>query len=346
MKAWKDSASLIVAARQGLKHNRSLPPTTIHYDYRLLCLKRHQNSSFMPGTYVFPGGLTEAADADLKWKKQFAAFGFDGNSFSSLFPENQKRPQIFKAELNELPREISLRITAIRETFEECGILLCKRLKKNNSTSEWAEVIPRAEVQSWQNKVHNDATEFYKLCEGLQCYPDLWALHEWNNWLTPTFYTGKRYNTIFFLACMPMLPQTKIESTEMEDITWDTPKNLISSSKVLLGPPQHYEISRIANFECLDNLLEFAVRVKLSDGTVHVLPGDSMYPDSVSLMEKQIIDHSNMTILEFRNVSLMKNRLEFYDLEVKKIVANHDSDDGHLTPVCLDKINLKLAKKK
>ena len=93
----------------------------------------------MPGAYVFPGGTTEPADADLKWNKLFAGFGLEKNSFSPLIPNVPARPQIFKARENELPREISLRITAIRETFEECGILLCKRSTKQGFLKEWAQ---------------------------------------------------------------------------------------------------------------------------------------------------------------------------------------------------------------
>lgn len=70
----------------------------------------------------------------------------------------------------------------------------------------------------WQSKVHNNATEFLTLCKKLECYPDLWALHEWRNWLTPTTMPVKRFNTIFYLACMPLIPYAEYEAVEMEDL--------------------------------------------------------------------------------------------------------------------------------
>lgn len=85
----------------------------------------------MPNTYVFPGGVTDPSDADLKWHNLYSAFGFDTNSLTSLSINTSNRPQIFKRRPNELPKEVSLRITAIRETFEECGILLCKQSRDN-----------------------------------------------------------------------------------------------------------------------------------------------------------------------------------------------------------------------
>ena len=182
----------------------------------MLKLKRHANATF-PGSYVFPGGVVESSDADLKWNKLFSLFGLDSNSFSSLFPKNLKRPPIFRVRPNELPREISLRITAIRETFEECGILMCRRAAKKGTLAEWAEHIVTDDMRTWQNKVHNDATEFYRMCEKYRCYPDLWALHEWSNWLTPTFFP-KRFDTIFYMACLPMQPEADYHEKEMQDL--------------------------------------------------------------------------------------------------------------------------------
>ncbi|CAK9812563.1 Acyl-coenzyme A diphosphatase NUDT19 [Anthophora plagiata] len=352
MKAWKESASLILAARQKCMRSST---TNFQYNYNLLCLKRHQNSKFMPNTYVFPGGVIEPSDADLKWQKLFSTFGLDANSFKALSPNTSVRPQIFKLMPNELPREVSLRITAIRETFEECGILICRQSQDDSVQFGWAShiEISENELQSWQMRVHNDAREFYTLCENFKCYPDLWSLHEWSNWLTPTYFVGRRFDTVFYLACIPVTPQTICEVTEMEEIKWDTPGNLIfSSSKIALPPPQQYEIARIAKFESIDNLLDFAiersgmgvllnlpVKVQLQDGQVQVLPGDSMYPKKVHLLEKQIIDRTDITIQEFRDISPVKNRMEYFNLQVNELYAqNFDSSDGHLAPMQLKNI--------
>lgn len=111
------------------------------YNYNLLCLKRHQDSKFMPSNYVFPGGVVHPSDADLKWHKLFSMFGYETSSLESLTPNATIRPRIFKSKPDELPREISLRISAIRETFEECGILICKKLREDSAHSDWANHI-------------------------------------------------------------------------------------------------------------------------------------------------------------------------------------------------------------
>ncbi|CAL7950636.1 unnamed protein product [Xylocopa violacea] len=208
--------------------------------------------------------------------------------------------------------------------------------------------ISKNELQDWQSRVHNDATEFYTLCENFNCYPDLWSLYEWSNWLTPTYTNGKRFDTAFYLACISTTPSTVCEPTEMQDLKWDEPGNfLVSSPDVILPPPQQYEIRRIGKFESIDNLLSFAidrtktgvfltmpVLIKLRDGTVLVLPGDSMYPEQVNLIGTQIIDRTDITQHEFRDMSPVKNRMEFLDFQVKEIyIQNFDIADGRPTPL-------------
>jgi len=103
----------------------------------------------LPGSAVFPGGVIDPADADVKWRKLFNALGFNGGSLASLIPRVTTRPQIFHSAPNELPREISLRITAIRETFEESGVLVCRHGRDNDNAgkSSWAHSITSEESQ-------------------------------------------------------------------------------------------------------------------------------------------------------------------------------------------------------
>lgn len=346
MKAWQDAASLMLAARHGQTYGRAVSPAV--HNYKLLCLKRHQKSSFMPGLYVFPGGTVDQADANLKWREHFAAFGLDNDRLASLVPRTASRPQIFRSGENELLREVSLRITAIRETFEECGILICRRDKGGRARPGWAEHIslPEGERQAWQSKVHNDATEFLNLCQKLECYPDLWALYEWRNWLTPVMTTyEKRFNTAFYLACMPHVPHAEYEATEMEDLKWDTPEKL-STMGITFPPPQQCEIAKLTKLKSIDDLLDTAVKynkegaqlylpvhILMKDGASHVLPGDTMYPEQVDLFEKQLIDKSDITMDEFDKLSPIKNRTHFLDTHVNVIFTDNGEDNRVVFPM-------------
>lgn len=329
----------MLAARQSL----AVSPAV--HNYKLLCLKRHQKSSHMPGLYVFPGGAVDSADANLKWCEHFATFGLN-DKLASLVPKTVSRPQIFRARENELLREVSLRITAIRETFEECGLLICRR-DKGSVSSGWAEPIsiPEGELKTWQNKVHNNATEFFNLCQKLECYPDLWALHEWRNWLTPTTVYEKRFDTAFYLACMSHVPHVEYEAEEMEDLKWDTPEKL-SSMGITFPPPQQCEIAKLTKIKNIDEVLEIAmecnskgsqlylpVRIYVKDNVLHVLPGDTMYPKEVSLVEKQSIDKTDITMDEFDRISPIKNRTQFLDSKINVIFTDNDGDNHVIFPM-------------
>lgn len=342
MKAWQDAATLVLAARHGQTYGRAVSPAV--HNYKLLCLKRHQKSSFMPGLYVFPGGTVDPADASLKWREHFNAFGLDNDRLASLVPRSPSRPQLFQSRENELLKEISLRITAIRETFEECGILICRRDRDDGAHSGWAEnvTIPEGDLRTWQSKVHDDATEFLYLCRKFECYPDLWALHEWRNWLTPTTYTKKRFDTAFYLACISHVPHAEYEAEEMEDLKWDTPEKLCTMD-ITFPPPQQCELAELTKHKSIDSLLDIAkernrkgvelflpVHVHLKDGIAHVLPGDTMYPREVSLLEDQPIDKSDITLAEFERITPIKNRSEFRDTQIHVVFTDESGEESRV----------------
>lgn len=116
---WRESASLIVAAKTAAGNPRGC-------NYKIICLKRSSKSGFMPNNYVFPGGNLSKSDSDPKWMELFQKAGYGQNELINLKPTDNV-PLIFNNHVSSgLPKYISLRICAIREAFEECGILICK----------------------------------------------------------------------------------------------------------------------------------------------------------------------------------------------------------------------------
>ena len=81
-----------------------------------------RNPTSKPDAYVFPGGAIDAADANGAWMEHFTK-----KEIKQLTPTSPKleRPPLYVTPDNEeVPRDLSLRIGAIRETFEESGILI------------------------------------------------------------------------------------------------------------------------------------------------------------------------------------------------------------------------------
>jgi len=54
------------------------------------------------------------------------------------------------------------------------------------------------------------------LCQDFEIYPDIWALKEWSNWVTPVS-LPIRFDTIFFLTAFQQMPNTNIEEKEIHN---------------------------------------------------------------------------------------------------------------------------------
>jgi len=113
-------------------------------------------------------------------------------------------------------RSIALRLTALRETFEELGILLCRDSRTLTSTSGYGKFYDQFDRVHWQHIVHNDASQFLELCKQLEVLPDVWSLHEWSVWRTPSTFK-KRFETAFFVTALEQEPSVLIEPNEVKD---------------------------------------------------------------------------------------------------------------------------------
>ena len=93
----------------------------------VLMLERHAKSEFLPDLYVFPGGRVDAHDRELS--DRLAPGGAE--AARGALPETAPglAPALF--------------VAAIRETFEEAGILLARRRGK-------AELLDAKAPQSWR----------------------------------------------------------------------------------------------------------------------------------------------------------------------------------------------------
>nr|XP_026693997.1 nucleoside diphosphate-linked moiety X motif 19-like isoform X2 [Ciona intestinalis] len=317
-------------------------------------LKRSSKASFFPNAYVFPGGNIDKADSSFRWFSVFHLLTRNVESLGQNFivhQHDEMRSPMFKNGKNNvnsgLPNEISLRISAIRETFEETGILIAHSTHENSmsplpennwycSVIEW----DHAEVEIWRSKVREDANEFLNLCIQNKYVPDIWALHEWSNWLTPTFMpkkNSKRYDTVFYKACLKSPPSyTKQDNSEVICLNWESPSTTLLSyhnQKIILAPPQVYELGRLLNFKQHQVLARFTskrrlkglsrwlpVRAQSTDGVLmSLLPGDNWYPKFVDpTVETGVvqIQHSYKEIIQMKPHNHIKFTSNFNNMEV------------------------------
>ncbi|CAL1604136.1 unnamed protein product [Knipowitschia caucasica] len=286
LKHWKEAATLIVAAEQrlcaGAVTSRTPPPHATS-NYNILLLKRSGRSSFMPNAYVFPGGLVDPTDFSSEWLDIFKKFSNSPNF-----------------------GEVAFRICALRETFEESGVLLVVPKNEEERVFRSTEVtvnesitdICPDELTKWRSLVNQNPSNFIRMCRELEVLPNIWALHEWSNWLTPEGrYGGRRFDTAFFICCLKEIPHTLQDQKEIELFQWSPASEVLQSYKAeefWIAPPQFYELSRLCRLPSLDALHTFASEravegcerwlpfATVENGQpVSLLPGDKHYPGDV-----------------------------------------------------------------
>ncbi len=189
-------------------------------------VERSRTGRVMPGNWVYPGGNVDSSDGDPQWLTLFQdILNIDiSQDKRFLLHDTAHHPQIYLDDDNEdnrLPKQISLRITAIREAFEEAGVLLCRprgKLPLDNDEllhHSWKALEDKKHLQSWQKRVRKKGSEFLELCRSLNCVPDLWALHPWSNWLTPTvFKPRQRFDTMIYITLLPKMARVVIDGSE------------------------------------------------------------------------------------------------------------------------------------
>jgi 8-oxo-dGTP pyrophosphatase MutT (NUDIX family) len=160
-------------------------------------LRRQVSMEFAGGMCVYPGG------------------GVDPRDFDSDVAWAGPAPADWAARLGcdeEMAR--ALVCAAVRETFEESGVLLAgasgDQVVEDTTGADWE--TDRAALESRELAMTDFLTR-----RGLVLRTDL--LGVWAAWLTPVF-EPKRYRTWFFVALLPEGQRTRDVSTESSEVTW------------------------------------------------------------------------------------------------------------------------------
>ncbi|MEZ0577747.1 NUDIX hydrolase [Nocardioides sp. MH1] len=160
-------------------------------------LRRHVTMDFAGGMCVFPGGGVDPRDDD-------ASVAWAGPS-----------PATWAARLGvEEDVARALVCAAVRETFEESGVLLAGESADT--------VVADTTGEEWEADREALVSRELSMTEllnrrGLVLRTDL--LGTWSGWLTPVF-EPKRYRTWFFVALLPEGQRTRDVSTESSEVVW------------------------------------------------------------------------------------------------------------------------------
>ncbi|KAH8274167.1 hypothetical protein KR044_013335, partial [Drosophila immigrans] len=326
---------------------------------QLLMLKRSDATAMVQNQCVFPGGMLDTeGDESVAWLEYFDQFGVPEVALRRLVLISDHRPGLLAPQGNGCydrffkrskiwARSIILRLTALRECFEEVGILLCRtreQLTQINDEKLSAQFQQNFDQEAWQRRVHDKPSEFLELCRELKVVPDLWALQEWSAWASPAI-LKKGYETAFFMAFVNTQPRLHVEPSEVKECLWRNPQELLmlyQHGELWFLPPQIYELSRLLNIKDYHKLQAFAVqRSKLgttlflpvvyscTDSMVYTLPGDDFYVPEPHLVTEVISFPGTATDLRSRSKCI--HRYEYFNQSIK-IRLNLEAPNGHLPP--------------
>jgi 8-oxo-dGTP pyrophosphatase MutT (NUDIX family) len=183
-------------------------------------LRRTKGMPFAGGMTAYPGGGVDPRDGDteIAWAgpspEQWAvAFGCDVRTAQELV------------------------CAAVRETFEEAGVLL--------AGADDGSVVPDVSGNDWEEQRQALLSRELSLAEllagrGLALRSDL--LRPFAHWITPPV-EPRRYDTKFFVAALPVGQEARDVSGEADEAVWSTPtaalRELAAGSRPMLPPTSH-----------------------------------------------------------------------------------------------------------
>lgn len=171
----------------------------------VLLMRRNRSAGFVPGAYVFPGGRVDGAD----WDPDIL------DCLDGLVPEGaEERLELRGSD----PPAIAYYLAALREAFEETGILVA--VEADGDPPATAAEDP--EVDAIRNEVMEDRITFAQALRRLRCRIDGSSVEYLAHWITPEV-EPRRYDTRFFAARVRPGSTPVVDPREMTDAVWLTP---------------------------------------------------------------------------------------------------------------------------
>jgi len=223
-------------------------------------VKRSRMVDFMAGAHVFPGGRLDRDDSSA--------------SACALLSADTASLQDRLGEPIPAMRAAGLFVAAIRETFEEAGLLL------GRLAAGWGAEDARRAVAG--------GAQFSTLMEHI----DAAALVPWLRWVTPEV-SPRRFDARFFLARAPEGQEPRVDGREAVEGLWISPRKALElweAGGMQLAPATAKSIEMLVAYSSVAAALEDAARRTPPVSKPHVwndkesgrayisLPGDPRHP--------------------------------------------------------------------
>jgi 8-oxo-dGTP pyrophosphatase MutT (NUDIX family) len=177
--------------------------------FEILLMQRHHASKFAAGDFVFPGGKLELDDNPEDAVRWCTALDL-ASAARTLGLEHTPATAL------------AYWVGAIRETFEEAGILLA------TTADGHAVRLPAARIADYRRAIQSDNRAFWAMIktENLRLATD--RLVYFAHWITPEG-LPLRFDTRFFAAPMPEGQDAVGDDHEMISLCWLAPREALAA---------------------------------------------------------------------------------------------------------------------
>ena len=242
-------------------------------------LRRHLDSDFVGGAYVFPGGKVDGEDRTPAAGE--VCSGRDDLQASDL--------------LGVASGGLAFWVAALRECFEEAGVLVARLRPGDGAPASWPGPESTPRLAALRHALNAGEVGFVEACrrEGLELAVD--RVHYFSHWITPEP-APKRYDTRFFVTALPPGQVPIHDDYETTDTVWVRPDDALHRARQgefdLIFPTMK-NLQAISRFATSGELLAAAAVIEtvpavlprvVADqrGVRILLPGDAGYDEAVS----------------------------------------------------------------
>jgi len=166
--------------------------------FEVLMIARHENSAFAGGALVFPGGRVDPGDKLPEWRN--FARGLDGDDHVA-----------------------ASQVAAIREAFEEAGVLLARDAKGAFATGERI-----LSINDWRSRIENNDLLFMDLIRRENLVLACDELKLFAHWIAPPG-LHRRFDTLFFAAEFPDGQNVLEDGNEATEALWIAPSDALTA---------------------------------------------------------------------------------------------------------------------
>lgn len=241
----------------------------------VLMLRRNLKAAFAGGAYVFPGGAIDPSDSSSE-VVELCRGRTDAEASTQLGVPNGG---------------LAYFVAAVRECFEEAGILLAGA--PDDGLVAFSHDVLAARMSEHRTALHAGTTDLASICRSEGLVLALEGVEYFSHWITPLG-APRRFDTRFFVAAAPPRQPAVHDASETVDSLWIGPAEALARHRegsLDLIFPTIRNLEALCRFETVEAVMSAArlagtvpamlPRISLNgEGVRILLPGDAGYAEA------------------------------------------------------------------